>query len=262
MSAARGLGWMPRTAGLLVLSIATAATACGKSQPPSGPRSREAVHARIFHGLGKSSDWPATVWASTPPHTNADCTANIVGPNVVILAAHCLTDANPPTTLIEVYGSEGSCSIYGHKCPNNTDIALCIMSTPLAPSMFETLPGRSATFSQVELVGYGSQSMGPPMLNPRRAPVDVVPPTDPGGCLAAKAAVYVGDSGGGAFHVGTGAARTQVGVISAMDGSNEAFIVDLTSKPAQAAIVGFTKPPSKASICGINFFGSQCRPPA
>jgi hypothetical protein len=241
-----------RLAAVLVLSIAAFLPACRVQHP----RLILTKNARELSWL-KANDWPATVWAFTPPV----CTANIVGPNVVLLAGHCLNQAVQQQP-IEVMGQHGTCFPYGSQCSGDTDLAFCKMDQNIPLSPFETLPGAGAslaTGAPLELAGYGGATM---LTNP----IQVIPganvtgPANNEGCREVGKPVNSGDSGGGAFLLGQGQGRTLVGVISAMDGANSSWIVDLTSGPAQDRIQKFVNAEQGAMICGWNYHGTDCRP--
>ncbi len=201
-----------------------------------------------------ADDWPEIVWADQPPH----CSAIVVGPNVAVLAGHCV-DQQPPTTIdMQPVTCERSST---YPCPDTMDLAICQTNgnSIFGTSAYGTLPAADSSIPNgpVALVGFGSDSQR------RVFSGEVEGPTNDQGCLAANAPIVPGDSGGGAFLTGPGGTRTVIGVIStfAFDG-RPPYIVDLTSNQPRAFIERYKRENPTAHICGVNYGAPPCRTPA
>jgi trypsin len=210
---------------------------------------------------------PSAVFVSTPADLGR-CSANLIGPQVLLTAAHCVQDG----AKVKVFGISGTCERArgSQSCPGGADVALCMMDKPLdqrAP--FENLvsqPGWAKIDRSVDLLGFGLATEETALdLILRHGEAKVKRETDATtGCVGVtgQAAACSGDSGGGAFlDLGNGS-RALAAVISSGLGCKaglETGLVDVTADVVKQFMNDWRKRHPAARICGIDADAKNCR---
>lgn len=251
------------------------------AQDPLGPKLGNGT-------VATPSEWPASVVART-------CTATLMGPQVLLTAAHCV--GNGATVTVHNKGLAdftGICTRHDKWSLQNLspDVALCLM-TPMARTglFFESVQWDVAhvvAAKRLTLGGYGCTDLDaqkeedPPIF--RIGPAVVA--TAPG--ISAKWPQWLitqpaktgslsfacpGDSGGAAYRVPPAGVRGVVGVISAVNDDKEAadykasYIAALASSEIRSFIQTWlagtaarTEDHKAARICGVDLFELPCRP--
>jgi hypothetical protein len=228
-----------------------------------------------------ASTWPSLVIVS-PVSTLGKCSGALIGPNVVVTAAHCVGQGDN----ITVNHVTAHCDLPPNSgvCPQGLDLALCMLTGSIANvSRFErpSLDQSLARVGQpVTLSGFGD----PHLANLQIGKATVMAPDTATGCLVVggMANGCPGDSGGAVFANDRGR-DVLIGVISrggAIPGNRARTfkgganaksvaalnsptavgqqcpsgqptgIVDLTSPPAANFIDAFRRAHSAARICG------------
>lgn len=228
--------------------------------------------------------WPASFVSKSDSET---CTSTLIGPRVLITAAHCVGEAKKASiTYTNGKVFTGTCSRYpewSDKQPS-ADFALCHMDAPVKmPGLqyeFISLDKLKITKNQ-ELVagGYGCTDLEtqtieePPLFRVGSLFVDKPPgsmfswpnwiATRPG---VAGSATFVcpGDSGGAVYIVRNSGARAVVAVISAVGaekGQSNYMVSYLAaiSSDAGTNFIGDWLKKTKAQVCGIDVGLVNCR---
>jgi hypothetical protein len=222
---------------------------------------------------GKVADpkhWPATFVFRTPA---GGCTATAVGSQVLLTAAHCVTNGGTGSISAgNTMSGKVTCAHHpSYPADISADFALCSTDKPLpAPADgFETVNTASdhlpALKQDTILLGYGctaSQGVdrsfgilhwGTAQVAERRH--DLYIRTSGG------AAVCFGDSGGGAYYLAnpSGSIRRLFGVNSRGDISTNSFISATANNSFRGWATSWSAA-AKAGICGLNADGqASCR---
>lgn len=230
------------------------------------------------------SNWPGTFIAKAG---DQQCTATLVGPRVLLTAAHCAgPGAEVRIAFRDGSSATGRCdrpSSWSKLAPS-VDLALCLMRAPVLQTSvaYENIslnPARVPKNGGLVLAGYGCTDFANPVppavpsLTSGKALVDV-PPGGltywPGWLLTksftADGSAYLckGDSGGAAFFV-TGQVRQVVAVASAFESRTghkdfgRSYLTALSSAPVRTFLEDWVKDRS-AQVCGYQgFTHARCR---
>ena len=224
---------------------------------------------------GDPKQWPATFWKRF--NATASCTGSIVGPQVALLAAHCIADKG-----VLSFNSGGvpyKADCFQHPqyqaVPRNmsADYTLCKIRTPVAGVRFERLnkdPARLAVGGTLLLTGFGCTTDSgtggqDDIFRIGDATIQSLPsgPTDNYIITKGPVALCFGDSGGPAFLVAGSGSRVLVSVNSRVgqaDGrlSETSFLSSVSSPQAMDFIA--TWPGKDLKICGVHAEATGCRP--
>ena len=242
-------------------------------------------NTKIGNGIVENpSNWPGTFIAKAG---DQQCTATLVGPRVLLTAAHCVgPGAAVRIKFPDSSSATGRCdrpSSWSKRAPS-VDLALCLMTAPVLQTSvaYENIslePARVSRNGDLVLVGYGCTDMVNPVsptvptLTSGKAVVDVTPGALaywPGWLLtksfAADGSAYLckGDSGGAAFFV-IGELRQIVAVASAFESRTghkdfgRSYLTALSSVPARAFLEDWVND-RRAQVCGYQGFKHvRCR---
>lgn len=287
-------------AGLLLIltmsaEVAAAQPADTTSREGLAPREAERTETVVVAGLvgelsppqelemelrgGREADpqqWPATFWKRFSP-TEA-CTGSIVGPQVVLLAAHCIADKGLLT--FKAGGTPYEADCFRHPqyqaVPRNksADYALCKVRTVVTGVPFERLntdPGRLAIGAMLLLTGFGCTTDSgtggqDDIYRIGDAQIRSLPGGPSDNYLTTKGTVALcfGDSGGPAFLVASNGTRLQVSVNSrvgqdAMGRLTDTSFLSSVSSPQARDFIA-TWPGKGSKICGVHDDATGCRP--
>jgi len=235
-----------------------------------------------------AAQWPASLVAGT-------CTATLIGPQVLITAAHCVGNGAKVTVK---YASQpaftGVCTRHESWSLNNLspDVALCLMA-PMAGNglYFESVdldPELVGSNQLLLLGGYGCRNLdtqkieNPPLFRIGYTVVAYRPGQNndwPNWAITQPATARTssfacpGDSGGSVYHLGLNDARRVVGIISAVNANKDQADYKasyLTALAAPGVKQFITSWPSKVAgqtpsgkaplVCGIDSEAPRCRP--
>ncbi|MGY4348694.1 hypothetical protein ACVWXM_005161 [Bradyrhizobium sp. GM7.3] len=225
----------------------------------------------------KSEDWPASFYSKADKR----CTATVVGPRTLLLAAHCVGTQREAVVTINQVEYFGPCT---HSVDykdgagdDSADYALCRLNKEISGITFETISlnaKRPKRGEDLLLTGYGcTKKPGPGETKPSggndgkyrvgRAPVVALPgerSNEPNTIVTRdQVAICPGDSGGGAYAP-VASRRVLVGVNSRVDfDTDESFVSSLSSQSGRVLIDAWLAENEGELICGVNMMNESCR---
>lgn len=256
---------------LFKILIALALVGCtkGRSSNVSRPDDKEIGETDSPTLIGgreaDPKEWPASVYARMG---GSACTATVVGPEVLIIASHCVSHGGSATFSIGPNNYSSTCARSPlYRKGTDHDLALCKISNPVKGVPYESVnlnPDLIKVGKEILLTGYGCIRAGGGGGNDgiyRIGEAKITREPNPYDLTASgKAALCFGDSGGPAFLYLDDAKtkRVQVSVNSKGDIRTTSY---LTVTSSQASI-DFLKEWSLANsvkICGVHDDAQGCR---
>jgi hypothetical protein len=251
----------PNTGGIAVKSVKTL------RQSGAGPK--------VIGGIpAKSSDWPASFFSTTP---SARCTATLVGPAVLLLAAHCV--GNGMTATIDLAGKS-----YKGKCTHadeykqgsgdpSADYALCKFADPIPGGLPENISLNPVLIWRDELLtltGYGctepnnkvdgvfrlanaNVALLPGQFEPNTIVIQDKADLDTRG-------ICPGDSGGGDYIIFSTARRLLVSINSRVSADwTQSYLSSLSATGGINFVKKWAEANGNILICGYNLKDKPCR---
>lgn len=226
----------------------------------------------------KSTEWPASFYSA---QAGARCTATLIGPTALLLAAHCVGNGQLAAIEFRERTLSGPCrhaeGYKGGAGDLSADYALCRMTEPADGIKYERLnqdPSKLVQDTKLLLTGFGCTipppaTGGPPSggndgkFRIGQARIAKVPGTDPGepNTVVTRDQVIVcpGDSGGGAYIPRIDGSRVLAAVNSrTLYKQGESLLSSVTSAAAVAFIKDWMKDNPDQKVCGVNF-SAACR---
>lgn len=251
---------------------APAAAPARLSLAPVGELSPDAELSPLLRG-GRAVRDPRQWRASLYPISGDGCTATLIGPQVLLLAAHCIADQGIVAFKMGDSPHEGPCSHADeYRGDVSADYALCKITPAVKGVKFERISQDTALLvklTQVLLTGFGcTRSNGTGgrdgIFRIGESPILSLPPKD-GNIVVTKggAALCIGDSGG-AVYTGEGSGRRVIAVNIAADPDggelgDSSRVATLSSRVAQKFVTDWTVRNGSPRICGIGAVQSDCR---
>jgi hypothetical protein len=224
----------------------------------------------------RTSDWPASFYSIA-----SHCTATLVGPRALLLAAHCVGNNQEAAIRFRDQTLSGPCMHAAEyrdgDGDRSADYALCKLRDAADGIQFETLnrdPQKIALDKLLLLTGYGCTAPPPPGGGPPtggndgkyrigKAKIVALPGTlvgEPNTILTRdKITVCPGDSGGGAYIVLTAQRRLLVSVNSRVwFPTGDSYLSSVSSPVGLAFLSSWAASNSDEKICGFNF-SHACR---
>jgi hypothetical protein len=234
--------------------------------PPPGVMSGVLIGGEVV----QPADYPASFYTT---QDKARCTSTMIGPRVLLTAAHCVADGGKITLSKAGASFGGRCEhAPGYASDATADWALCKLEKSVPAVLFETvnqsaaLPKKGA---KVLLAGFGCTKVGGGGGNDgfyRIGEATVIAePTATSNDIVAKgdAALCFGDSGGAAFVVATDAkqkGRRVLVSVNSRGNIQDTSYLSATSTRAGRAFFADWLARNQAEACGVNLNGTVCRP--
>ena len=228
-----------------------------------------------------TSQWPASFYSAAK---SGRCTATLVGPRALLLAAHCVGDGQPATIKLSGGPISGTCTRSPEYLGDaSADYALCFMVKPISELglTFETIntdPTIIKRQAPITLTGYGCTATDDTGGNDgifRIASTTIFAlPGDPASerdtiLIQDSIAICPGDSGGGAYVYQTPERRLLVSVNSrSWTTWNYSYLSSLSTKDgidflhawiSKSGGSGPNADDDARLICGVNYNGNDCR---
>jgi hypothetical protein len=219
---------------------------------------------RLINGTpAVASEWPASVVAAIGSNR---CSATIVGPRTLLIAAHCLGPGVPVRFAIGASEYSSRCTRHPAYPAQDIDVALCQIDREVTDVPYENVlvdADRVTVDQTLLLTGYGCNQMGGHGGNDgvfRIGEAKVIGlPQPPSVHIVTRGAVALcfGDSGGGAYLV-EGERRVLVGVNSKGNLSTDSYL----AATFDARIVEFFQSWTASTgerVCGLHDDVVGCR---
>ena len=216
--------------------------------------------------LADPSEWGSALLINVG---SAYCSSIVVGPQVLLTAAHCMsTQRNELNATIEAV--EGRLN-YRMVCATDprypavasADLALCKTDRPLPVTRLERIVRQlPSPGTRITLVGYGCRDGAVRNFDGRVSAAEAiiqagVRSSSDGYITTSGAAACAGDGGGGVFF-GSDEGRVLVGIISRTDATSRTLIANLTAEPFLNWAIRWSGE-QNVLICGLIDEGSACR---
>lgn len=271
---------------LLVLSLAAVLAACAHNPPNPDPGpscddaplsdevkdptvglAPEVVDPTLIGGRpANPAEWPASVYASA---NGARCSATVVGPKSVAIAAHCVGDGQSISFTAGANRYSARCTHMPEYRSNSTaDWAMCLVSQEVTGVPFEVIDVGNdgvplAIGDEVQLTGYGCTNPGGGGGNDGTFRIGEANVTRlPSGSnydtvTTGKAALCFGDSGG-AMYCKKNGKRRLCGINSRGDIRTTSYLSS-TFVPKHKAWIEKWASANGAEVCGVTPNARGCR---
>lgn len=252
-------------AAALTLCIGVSAKAATKNQ---GDITLIPLPPKPFGLIGGESadpkDYPASVYAAMG---NSRCTATVVGPQVLLIAAHCV--GNGATAAFSVAGKSYSSTCTHHsdyRVDPTADYALCKITSKVTDVPYEVINTDASLIkvgAEITLTGYGCTQPGGGGGNDgtyRTGKAKAISVHEGNQDIVTKggAALCFGDSGGPAFYPTGNKTRVQISVNSRGDIRTTSYLSSLTGGKFKPFLADFIAK-NTVKICGVDGFNEGCR---
>nr|WP_201010207.1 trypsin-like serine protease [Rhizobium rhizogenes]QCL09634.1 trypsin family protein [Rhizobium rhizogenes] len=214
-----------------------------------------------------TGDWPATLYAQVEPGSH--CTATIVGPQAVLLAAHCVPSKGTFSIVVDQVTFHARCTIApGWLKDESDDYAMCAVDGqpfPVPAESISTTIEAVKVGTQLLIAGFGCNDQyqnGSGTFRIGHAPVVRLPNVKDANYVFDKNSVVTqgsqsicpGDSGGGAYletQSATGTHRVIVAVNSRVDLSKLTSYLSSMATPDAVGFLNNWMQTNNQKICGL-----------
>lgn len=228
------------------------------------------VDPLLMNGVEVDDRFFPAIFGKQRGSDNPTCTATLIGPGTILIAAHCVDD-NPRVRFVRDADVVRSLCViapgWRGEVDNGSDIALCLLERSIRGIPYERVSFDLPRVGQIaHLTGYGCTEQGGErdgILRLGEAPIQNRPPGfrhSPGtlytvaSVAAGQAVLCPGDSGGPLYVMGgtLDGPRSVIGVNSATTFDRGVSLFAALGAPANAAFIRSFAEARGQQICGVN----------
>lgn len=206
------------------------------------------------------AEWPASPWVG-------NCSSTLVGPKVLLTAAHCVGNGGTKTFTINEVRYSGTCTHHASYRSNSTaDWALCLLTAEVPDVPFEAIATMEEASCQMGAeflwTGYGCQRWGGGIDGQFRtgsaATIRCPSGTNHDTVTRGRVALCSGDSGGGGYIVMQDGARRVVGVNSRSNTTDTSYVSSTYTATFRDWAMAWGNE-KQVKICGVHEGAEGCR---
>lgn len=261
---------LPALIAALTIDQSPAQSSAGEFKSVGDLSKPSDAEASILGGVrpAEPKDWSSIFYTKT---NNGFCTGSLVGPRVLLTAAHCIDATKRIVLKRSTSDIEGNCDVakeYANDLDQSADYALCLLKVPITDIKYERVNFKSGAISEgmtLLLSGFGCQNLADAhsgIFAIGDATVTAISDTNNLISTYGDASVCFGDSGGPAFLTSgsrDGKLRLLVSLNSSGDLTGTSYLASTSANGATRFFDEWKLAHADVHICSSTDKDNGCR---